>query len=121
MPSLRGPDSWEVSEIQKNAPKIDAELATIYNIFLGYKVEISLKMQNVSDVILDDLCASLKISDLKLKKKEKKRFHYLPNLVPTEKREYKISERIGRSRNHAVDLRIIRNRVPLAEFHWTIK
>jgi len=121
MPSLEGPDRWEVEEIRKNAPKIDAELTTIYNIFLGYKVEISLKMQNVSDVTLDDLCASLKISDLKLKKKEKERFHDLPNLVPTEEREYTISERIGRSRNHAVDLRIIRNRVLLAEFHWTIK
>lgn len=120
MPSLWGPDSVEVMEIQKNAPKIDAELTTIYNIFLGYKVEISLKMQNVSDVILDDLYVSLKISDLKLKKKEKKRFHDLPNLVPTEERKYTISERIGRSRNHAVDLKIIRNRVLLTEFHWTI-
>jgi len=121
MPSLWGPDSWEVREIQKNAPKIDAELTTIYNIFLGYKVEISLKMHNVSNVILDDLYASLKISNLKLENKEKERFHHLPNLVPTEKREYTISERIGRSRNHAVDLRIIRNRVLLKEFHWTIE
>jgi len=120
MPSLRGPDRWEVEEIQRNAPKVDAGLTTIYNIFLGYKVEISLKMKNVSDVILDDLYASLKISDLKLGKKEKERFHDLPNLVPTEEREYTISERIGRSQNHAVDLRIIRNRVLLKEFHWTI-
>ena len=121
MPSLWGRDRWEVEEIEKNAPKIDAELTTIHNIFLGYKIEISLKMQNVSDVTLDDLCAFLKISDLKLKKKEKERFHDLPNLVPNEEREYTISERIGRSLNHAVDLRIIRNRVLLGEFHWTIK
>lgn len=121
MPSLDGPSRWEVREIEENAPKIDAELKTIFNIFLGYKVEILLKMKNVSDVTLDDLCAFLKISDLKLKKKEKERFHDLPNLVPTEQREYTMSERIGRSLNHAVDLRITRNRVLLEEFHWTVK
>ena len=84
------------------------------------KVEVSLKIKNISNVTLDDLYASLKVSDLNLKKKEKKRFHELPNLVPTEEREYKISERIGRSKNRALDLKIIRNRVLLGEFHWNV-
>lgn len=121
MPSLRGLDEWEVMEVQKNAPKVDAELVAIHNIFLGYKIEISLKVKNVSNVILNDLHTSLKISDLRLKKKEKEWLHDLPNLVPNEERKYLISERIGRSRNHAVDLRIIRSQVLLAEFHWTVE
>ena len=77
-------------------------------------------MRNVSRETLDNLHASLKVTDLGLKKKEKEQFKDLPNLVPTEEREYTISERIGRSGKHAIDLEIIRNRVLLSEIHWTI-
>ena len=119
--NLDGPSSWEIAEIQRNAPKIDANLKTVGNLLLGFKIVILLKMQNTSEDTLDELHASLKISDLGLKKKGKERFKDLPNLVPTEEREYTISERIGRSGNYAIDLRIIRNRVLLGEFHWTTK
>jgi len=119
--NLDGPSSWEIAEIQRNAPKIDANLKPAGNLLFGFKIVILLKMQNTSEYILDELRASLKISDLGLKKKGKERFKDLPNLVPTEEREYTISERIGRSGNYAIDLRIIRNRVLLWEFHWTTK
>jgi len=119
--NLEGPSSWETDEIQRNAPKIDAELTTTINLFLGRKIVITLKMQNASRETLNKLHASLRISDMSLKKKTKELFKDLPNLVPTEEREYTISERIGRSGNYAIDMRIIRNRVLLAEFHWTIK
>lgn len=114
------PTPWEEMEIRKNAPKIDAKLEVSYNIFLGYKIEISWEMKNASNVTLDHLTASLKITELKLKKKEKIKFYNLPNLLPNEKRKYVISERIGRSINHAIDLRINRKGVPLEEIHWTV-
>jgi len=119
--NLDGPSSWEIAEIQQNAPKTNVELRTIGNLLLGRKTVISLKMQNTSKETLDKLHVSLKISDLSLRNKEKERFKDLPNLVPTEEREYIISERIGRSGNFAIDLRITRNRVLLGEFYWTVK
>ena len=119
--NLWGPSPSEIAEIQRNAPKIDPNLKTAYNLFLGLKIVILLKIQNTSEDTLDKLYASLKISDLGLKKKEKERFKDLPNLVPKEEREYTITERIWRSGNYAIDLRIIRNRVLLGEFHWTTK
>ena len=118
---LSGPPTlWEEMEIQKSAPKINAKLEVSYNIFLGYKIEISLEMENASNVTLDNLTASLKIAELKLKKKEKRRFYDLPNLLPNEKRKYVISERIGRSINKAIDLRINRKGILLEEIHWTV-
>ncbi|MBS7635809.1 hypothetical protein KEJ37_00445 [Candidatus Bathyarchaeota archaeon] len=114
------PTPWEEMEIQKNAPKIYAKLEVYYNIFLGYKIEISLVMKNALNVILDHLGASLKITEFKLKEKEKIRFYDLPNLLPSEERKYVISERIGRSLNHAIDLKINRKGVLLEEIHWTL-
>jgi hypothetical protein len=111
----------EIAEIQRNAPKTNVELRTIGNLLLGRKIVISLKMQNTSKETLDKLHVSLKISDLSLRNKEKERLKDLPNLVPTEEREYTISERIGRSGNFAIDLRITRNRVLLGESYWTVK
>jgi len=113
------PDSWEIAEIQQNAPKVEADLRIIGNLLFGFKIKISLKMRNVSKETLDNLHASLKVTDLGLEKKEKEQFKDLPNLVPTEEREYIISERIGRSGKYAIDLRIIRNKVLLSEIHWT--
>jgi hypothetical protein len=114
------PSPRERREIERNTPKVKAELETTGNLLFGYKIEISLRMQNISEEILDKLYASLKISDLSLKKKERSVFKRLPNLIPKEEREYKISEKIGRSGNYAVDLRILRSKVPLWEFHWDI-
>lgn len=115
------PDRWEIEEIQRNAPKTEAELRITGNLFFGYKIEISLKIKNVSEETLDRLHASLKVSDLGLKKKEKEQFKDLPNLLPNEERKYTISEKIGRTGKYAIDLRIIKRKVLLAEFHWTMK
>ena len=120
VPSPFGITPLEELEIQRNAPEVDAELTVIRSIFCGYKVEILLKLHNVSDVVLDRLCASLEISDLKLTEK-KERSYDLPNLLPNEKREFAITERIGRSLNHTVDLQISRKGIKLAEAHWTLK
>jgi hypothetical protein len=119
MPSIYGPSRWEVQQIQSNMPKIDAELILQGNRFFGYKIKISIKMKNISGVTLNDLFSALKISDLNLKKKEKEVLRDLPNLVQNEEREFHLSKRIGWSTKYAVDLRISRNRVLLAEFHWT--
>jgi len=114
------PSRLEREQIKRNAPKVKAVLRTKGNILFGYKVEISLKLLNSSEEILDDLYLALKISDLSLTKKDKEVIKDLPNLVPKEEREYAISEKIGRTGKYAVDLRILRRKVLLWEIHWTI-
>ena len=121
IPSLWGPSPSKIREIEGNAPEIKAKLWTGENPLLGDRIKISIRIHNVSDVILDDLYAILKVTDLDLKKKEKELLKDLPNLVPDEEREYMINQKIGRYDRYTVDLRVMRNRVLLEEFHWTMK
>lgn len=121
LPNLWGPGSLEIDQIKRNAPEVEPRLRIIGNFILGFKIEISVKIKNSSPDILDKLYVSLKISDLHLKKKEKTKFKDLPNIVQNETREFTISERMSRFGKYAIDLEIIRNRVLLEEFHWTMK
>ena len=120
-PNPLGPTSREMKDIMRNAPNIEAKHRIVGNFLFGFKIEIALKIKNISQTILDDLHLSLKISDLLLKKKEKTKFKDLPNIVQNEEREFMITERIGRFGKYAIDMKIIRNRVLLQEFHWTMK
>jgi len=110
----------EEMEIKKNAPKVDAKANIFYNILLGHKVEILLRLRNESKIILDQLSAKLIITDLRLEKK-KETFRDLPNLLPGEEREFSIIEKIGRSFNHLVALEIWRKGIKIIEAHWELK
>jgi hypothetical protein len=117
---IHSPTDWEIEEASRNPPKIDAELKVLGNRIFGLKIQISLVINNITKIFLDDIGLQLKISDLTLKKEETVIYKDLPNIVQNEKRPFVITQGISRKGKVAIDLTIKRKSVNLGEFHWTI-